>query len=263
MRFVSDGLDVDRADNTPLQVLAAGLPRCATSSLQAALESQHLNCHPCMHMAHIAPHADRGDILLEAFQEPNRERRHKLLHRIFDGFRATSDFPGCTVIDDLMDMYPDAKIVLNLRPGGGDSWAESIKLLSWAKTRSYQVLTFLWKTDRNMHAMWIWYMEYCQKKFGLAEHEMFTAKHYEAHNAWVRAEAAKRGREVLEHEPKDGWGPICALLGKETPLNEPYPHRNDAAEIKMVTRVLYARGIVSWLAVIGATYGMARWLGFA
>ncbi|KAJ6105005.1 hypothetical protein N7486_003694 [Penicillium sp. IBT 16267x] len=262
MRFLSDDLAVDRDNKAPLQVLAAGLPRCATSSLQAAFESQYLNCHPCMHMAHIAPHADRGDLLLEALKEPNRERRHKLLHEIFDGFQATSDFPGCTVIDDLMDMYPDAKIVLNLRPGGGDSWEKSIKLLSWANNRSYYALTFLWKTDRNLHAMWGWYTKYAMKKFGLAEHEIYTAKHYEAHNAWVRVEAAKRGRKVLEHEPKDGWGPLCALLGKEAPEDEPYPHRNDAAEIRMISRVLYARGIVSWLVVIGATYGTVRWLGF-
>ncbi|KAJ5919403.1 hypothetical protein N7466_010346 [Penicillium verhagenii] len=259
MRFLSDTLVVDPTTKPTMQVLGAGLPRCATSSMQAAMESEQINCHPSMHMAHIAPNIARSNLVLQAMQEPNTERRQKLLYELFDGFQATSDFPGCAVIDDLMDMYPDAKIVLNLRPGGGPSWVKSIKALHWAKDTSYYVLTFLWKTDRNLHAMWLIYVQMCMRKFGLAEDEVFTTKHYDAHNAWVHAEATRRGREVLEHEPKDGWEPICQFLGKETPENEPYPHRNDAAEVRMIKRILYARGIVSWLVLIGTTYGAARW----
>ncbi|CAI7612755.1 unnamed protein product [Penicillium glandicola] len=259
MRFVSDDLIVDRTAKAPMQVLGAGLPRCATSSMQAAMESEHINYRPSMHMAHIAPHVDRSNTVLLAMRESNTERRQKLLHQIFDGFQATSDFPGCAFIDDLMDMYPEAKIVLNLRPGGGSSWEKSIRMLYWAKETSYYVLTFLWKTDRNLHAIWLLYVQSCMRNFGLTEEEVFTEKHYDAHNAWVHAEAAKRGREVLEHEPKDGWEPLCTFLGKETPENEPYPHRNDASEIRMVKWILYTRGIVSWLVVVGTTYGVTRW----
>ncbi|KAJ5772585.1 hypothetical protein N7520_003114 [Penicillium odoratum] len=261
MRFISDELVINRDDKAPLQVLGVGLPRCATSSMQAAMESKYINYHPCMHMAYIAPHAGRGDILLEALREPNTERRHKLLHQIFDGFHATSDFPGCAVIEDLMDMYPDAKIVLNKRPGGGNSWAKSIAAMTYMKDWPFYAITFLWKTDRNLHAFWHLYMDLCMKKYGLEKHELFTAKHYDAHNAWVLAEAAKRGREVLEHEPQDGWEPLCKFLGKEVPENEPYPHLNDAAEIRKITRILYGRGILSWIALIGVTFGTAKWIG--
>ncbi|KAJ5083307.1 hypothetical protein N7456_012734 [Penicillium angulare] len=263
MRFIGDDLVIDRNDKSPLQVLCAGLPRCATSSIQAALESQFVGLQPCMHMAYVVPHADRSDILLKAIQERDVEKRRKLLYLIFDGFQATADFPGCAFIDDLMDMYPDAKIILNKRPGGGESWAKSIAILSWAATSTYYAITFLWKTDRNLHNMWIAYMEICREKFGFTQEELFTAKHYAVHNAWVHAEAAKRGREVLEYEPVDGWGPICGLVGKEAPKDEPFPHRNDASEIRTLTKVLYARGVVSWLVLAGVTYGAVRWLGIA
>lgn len=261
MRFLSGNLDINKEDKAPLQVLCAGLPRCATSSLQAALESEHIGLNPCMHMAHVIPHPDRSDILLEAMKETNTARRHKLLHQLFDGFQATADFPGCGFIDDLMDMYPDAKIVLNKRPGGGEDWAKSIQLLSWAASPAYYAITFLWKTDRNLHHLWVSYLEGSGERVGISREDMLTAKHYEAHNAWVRAEAAKRGREVLEFEPGEGWGPLCALAGKEAPKDEPYPHRNDASEIRFLRRVLYVRGVVSWLALIGGTYGAARWFG--
>lgn len=260
MRFLSDTVVVDRTDQTPMQVLGAGLPRCATSSIQAALESQYIGLTPCMHFAHIAPNAGRGDILLDALRENDTARRHKLLHKLFDGFLATTDFPGAMLMDDLMDMYPDAKIVLNKRPGGGRQWEQSIKVLSWGGSPVYYALCYLWKTDRNIYTMWHSAMERFQSKLGITADEVWTAKHYDAHNAWIHAEAAKRGREVFEFEPQDGWESLCAFIGKEAPKDEPFPHRNDASEIRMLARILYARGVISWLALGGWVFGTVRWL---
>ena len=63
MRFVSDDRVVDRgANKRKMAVIAAGLPRCATSSLQKALESDVIGCYPSMHMAHVVPHPDRGRV---------------------------------------------------------------------------------------------------------------------------------------------------------------------------------------------------------
>lgn len=260
MRFLNDKVIVNQNERAPIQVLGAGLPRCATSSLQVVLESQHIGLAPCMHFAHIAPNANRGDLLLAALREKDTARRQKLLHKLFDGFLATTDFPGSILMDDLMDMYPDAKIVLNKRPGGGRSWPQSMRLLSFPASPVFYAVCFLWKTDRNMRAMWYEILDRCQSKLGLTADELLTEKHYDAHNAWIHAEAAKRGREVLEFEPRDGWEPLCAFLGKKAPKNEPFPHRNDANEVRMIVRILYARGLISWLVLGGVVYGTVRWL---
>ncbi|OAA71665.1 hypothetical protein LEL_08900 [Akanthomyces lecanii RCEF 1005] len=260
MRFFSNTVTVDPADRTSLRVLAAGLPRCATSSMQTAFDSKHLGLAPCMHFAHIAPNPQRGDIVLAALREENTERRHKLLYTLFNGFLAASDMPPCVFADDLMDMYPDAKIVLNKRPGGGHKWVPSMQLLTFAASPVYRALCFLWKTDRNVAAMWDEIEVVNKKKLGLKSDELWTAKHYDAHNAWVHAEAAKRGRDVLEFEPQDGWEPLCTLLGQPTPKDEPFPHRNDASEVRMIVRILYLRGAISWLALAAAVYGVTKWL---
>ncbi|CAL5872876.1 uncharacterized protein PFLUO_LOCUS7145 [Penicillium psychrofluorescens] len=259
MRLLNDDVVVDRNDRAPMQLLCAGLPRCATSSMQAALESQYIGLTPCMHFAHIAPNADRGDTLLAALREKDTAPRQKLLHKLFDGFQATTDFPGSMLMDDLMDMYPDAKIVLNKRPGGGRRWEQSMKVLSWAGSPVYYTLCFLWKTDRNLSAMWFKILERCQSQLGLSADEVLTAKHYDAHNAWIHALAVKRGREVFEFEPQDGWESLCAFIGKEAPKDEPFPHRNDASEVRMISRILYARGLISWLVLGGVMFGTVRW----
>lgn len=252
MRFLSD----DRVVNTgagarTLQVIGAGLPRCATSSLQAALESNVFCLSPCMHMAHISPHADREQLTIDAMRERDTARRHKILHTLFDGYAATTDFPGIMFLDDLMDMYPDAAIVLNQR-ANGRVWAQSIEnSLAFFGSLPYLAACFLWKTDRlhwriHQEASAVWY-----RRFG--EREMFTEKMYNKYNDWVRVEAKKRGREVLEWRAGDGWAPLCKFLGKPPPTDgRSFPHLNDAATVTMVKRVLIARGLVSW-AALGAS----------
>ncbi|KAJ6788378.1 hypothetical protein PWT90_04638 [Aphanocladium album] len=260
MRFLRSTVSTDAVENTPLQVLAAGLPRCATSSMQTALESPYIGLAPCMHFAHVAPSTRRGDIVLAALREKNTERRHKLLRSLLNGFPAAADMPVCVFADDIMDMYPEAQIVLNRRPGGGHKWVPSIQLLKFAESPVYRALCYLWKTDRNVSAIWDEAGVYISQKLGLRMDELWTAKHYDAHNAWVHAEAAKRGRDVLDFEPRDGWQALCTFLGKTGPKDEAFPHLNDAAEIRMIIRILYARGAVSWLVLGAAIYGVTRWL---
>jgi hypothetical protein len=103
--------------------------------------------------------------------------------------------------------------------------------------------------------MWQGVMERCQSKLDLAADELLTPKHYIAHNVWVHAEAAKRGREVFEFEPQYGWVSLCAFISKEAPKNVPFPYRNDAAEIQMIVQILY----ILWLALGGVVLGIVRW----
>ncbi|KAA8642716.1 sulfotransferase family protein [Aspergillus tanneri] len=52
---------------------------------------------------------------------------------------------------------------------------------------------------------------------------------FAAHYDQVRVAAQKRGREVLEFEVQDGWGPLCQFLRKEAP-DKPFPHVNEEPE---------------------------------
>ncbi|KAL7938784.1 hypothetical protein V8C35DRAFT_328727 [Trichoderma chlorosporum] len=232
MRFLSNTMGPDRQALGPqMQVIGAGLPRCATSLLQAAFESPHLGYFPCMHMAHVMPSNERAEIILEAMQERDRQKRHALLHKIFDGYKATADFPGFWFIDDLMDMYPDAVLVLNQRRGGDESWLQSWNnSLAFFRTWTYLLLCLPVKNDR-LH----WYLHY----------------------KYVLDEAEKRNRKVFIWTAEDGWESLCKFLGKDVPKNEPFPWVNDTAAMKFIQRILIARGIASWLAIFGGAY--AAW----
>ena len=105
MRFVDDDRVVDPTSGIQMQVIAAGFARCATSSLQAAFEND-LGLGPSMHMGHVAPHVDRLKYCVAALLEEDKAKRQAILHKLFDGYAASCDFPGFTFVDDLIEMYP-------------------------------------------------------------------------------------------------------------------------------------------------------------
>jgi hypothetical protein len=266
VRFLSDTRVVNQDEGSRrMAAIAAGLPRCATSSVQAALESATVGFAPSMHMAHIAPHADREQMVIDAMLEEDRERRHKLLHRLFDGYGATSDFPGVMFVDDLMDMYPDAVVILNQRKSG-QVWADSINnSLVFFGSKTYLFIAFLIQTDRLHYQMHQVAYKFWKKKFGVERSELFTAKFYEIYNNWVRQEAAKRGKRLLEFQVENGWKPLCEFLGKTPPTADvPFPRLNDQRTMNIIKTIIIGRGLLAWSGLAATLYAVSvftrRWL---
>lgn len=75
-------------------------------------------------VAEVAPHVDRLERVIACMLEPDAKIRQKMLRPLFDGYASTADFPGIVFIDDLMDMYPDALIILNQR-NDAEAWVTS------------------------------------------------------------------------------------------------------------------------------------------
>jgi len=59
--------------------------------------------------------------------------------------------------------------------------------------------------------------------------EAATKAAYERHNAEVRASVA--ASQLVDWQPANGWGPICARLGMPVP-DEAFPHTNTRAEMR-------------------------------
>ncbi|PNY26397.1 Uncharacterized protein TCAP_03670 [Tolypocladium capitatum] len=257
MILVTDSINPDQSSKGPrIRVIGAGLPRCATSSLRAALEMPNVGYFPCMHMAHVTPHSSRSQMIVDAMLEEDRHNRRKLLHKIFDGYEATTDFPGCWFIDDLMDMYPDAPLILNQRHGGGAAWFKSFQgSLGFFQTWTYYLLCFPIKSDRLHWTMHQIARRRSVEKFGVG----LSPEFYDVYQDFVQLEAEKRGRRVLIWRAGDGWGPLCQFLDKEVPKDEPFPWVNDSATMTTVKKVLMMRGILSWAAILGGAYTAWRY----
>jgi hypothetical protein len=52
----------------------------------------------------------RGQRWLAAWDTQDKGKRQTLIREILSHYQATVDFPGSLFVDDLIDMYPEAKV---------------------------------------------------------------------------------------------------------------------------------------------------------
>ena len=229
----------------PVQLIAAGLPRCATTTLKEVFENNNLLAvGPTMHMSRCLPSPPTMRLVHDALCEKNTQKRRAMLHELFDGCAATADFPGHLFIEDLIEMYPDAKVVLNVRKGAGD-WETSMKstlapFMSW----QYRVAGFWSPSDYWHYRCEVEWQRFVKEKFGA---DNFWSKGvYDAHNEWVKRVCRENGKEVLVWEPSMGWGPLCEFLGKKEPLM-PIPRTNDRAKMEKIVGWRIRIGLKVWM----------------
>ena len=74
--------------------------------------------------------------------EPDKARRQAILRPLFDSYEVTADYPSCILMDDLLEMYPQAKLVFNVREEGAEVWQRSIQsTLSWFSSTAFHIAT--------------------------------------------------------------------------------------------------------------------------
>jgi hypothetical protein len=198
-----------------LRVIGAGLGRTGTLSLKAALE--RLGFAPCFHMIEVLRTPERGRRWLE--KTPNGEHDWDA---IFQGYRATVDWPAAAFWRELSVRYPDAKVLLSVRDA--DRWYESVM------NTIYPVMQQGPPEDapRSLHDFHDRVVALIfERTFGGRLADRAHAKRvFEAHNqAVVDAIPAPR---LLVYRAGDGWGPLCRFLGTPVPA-EDFPHLNDTA----------------------------------
>lgn len=205
-----------------LQIIGAGFGRTGTDSMRQAL--QMLGFGPCYHMYEVLP-------------SPERTEQWKAISKgaaanwdqVFDGYRATVDWPAAFFWRELAEHYPHAKILLTLRDA--DSWFASME-----KT----ILTVLRerKIDTIGHEL------VTRRVFGGELHDRdHIIAAYKRNTAEVQA--AFGPDRLLTYNIGDGWEPLCDFLGVEVP-SEPYPHANQPGSFHAnVTRLAAAREVKS------------------
>jgi hypothetical protein len=140
-------------------------------------------------------------------------------HAFFDGWSAVVDWPAAAVWDDVAAAFPDAPVLLSTR-ASADEWYRS------ASRTIFHVDTGGAMPD------WQAMTEEMFRRFSPDHLDEDAAKAaYERHNAAVRA--AVPADRLVEWQPADGWGPLCAALGVPVP-DEPFPVTNTTAEFRQM-----------------------------
>src|SRR5476651_2667953 len=182
-----------------LAVIGPGFGRTGTLSLKQALEM--LGFGPCHHMEEVFAHPE---------QVPHwhavAARNPVVWDDVFAGYRSQVDWPGAHSWRELADAYPQAKIVLSVRP-------EEL----WWKSFSATIGTLLDAPDevplpphiRTMMGVGIELIQ--AQTFGcpLADRDGALAA-YRKRIADVRAAIAPE--RLLVFDVAEGWVPLCGFL---------------------------------------------------
>jgi hypothetical protein len=192
-----------------LKVIGAGLPRTGTLSLKFAL--QRLGFGRCYHMTEFILHPEHSPLWAGAVDG------RADWDRLFHGYQATADFPGCLFWRELADHFPHAKVVLGVR--SPESWFESLsQTVGMASHRAALSESPLGTVLVQMRA---------RGGFTQARESMIQV--YERHVAAVKAGLPPE--RLLVYEARHGWEPLCAFLGVPIP-DSPFPHVNSRAEAR-------------------------------
>ncbi len=190
-----------------LRVVGAGWGRTGTFSLKLALET--LLGAPCYHMREVFNHPEQVPIWHNAAlgTMPN-------WNTFFADYAAAVDGPAARFWPELIDVFPDALVLLSIRDPEA-WWNSSSKTVfkvgsrhsdeHWAMIQAVRAARGLPNTqDRDV-----------------------AIRAFEAHNAQVQ-ETVPSDR-LLVWQPGDGWGPICKALDLPIP-DEPFPRSNTKEE---------------------------------
>jgi hypothetical protein len=204
-----------------MKLIGAGLPRTGTLSQKIALEM--LGLAPCYHMVNVLGMLDETERWRQVLHE------QLSIDEIFGDFEATVDWPGSFFTEDLIEVYPDAKVLLSVR--SGESWARSMRDTIWGVLYGDTFIRHVSEAWRSIEPRWDAYMSLMDemwKSSGLMEDENTTAAYMS--DAMIRYnEAVKRtvpADRLLVWSVADGWEPLCEFLGVAVP-DEPLPHAND------------------------------------
>jgi len=202
-----------------MKLIGAGLPRTATTTQMIAFEMLGL---PCYHMRDMM--SDRANAVPQwrAALEGNGP-----WDELVQGKESVVDWPGSYHWRELMDVYPDAKVLLSVR--SPESWVESmnntISQIFVGDTLMHHLARAQYHVDPDF-AAWIDVMSDMWDASGVTvggDDQKMASTMEEWNQKVIDAVPADR---LLVWHPKDGWEPICELLDLEVP-DGPVPNVND------------------------------------
>jgi hypothetical protein len=215
-----------------LKVIGAGFGRTGTLSLKTALEE--LGFGRCYHM-------------VEILRRPSHMQHwSRIMHggtadweTVFQGYQSAVDWPVAAYYRELMDVYPEAKVILTVRDP--HSWHRSIMTTIYQARRQLVIrLTRVFPPlYRFMNAMehTVWHGVFQNK----VEDKAHAMEVFQTHIEEVKRVVPSE--RLLVFEARQGWEPLCSFLQVPVPGDKPYPHRHRG---DLVRNLLRYTGIMNY-----------------
>lgn len=205
----------------PLQVIGAGYFRTGTLSTKRALEQ--LGFGPCYHMEEVFK---AGDAHVKFWSDVHAGKSVDF-REFFSEYQATTDFPACAYYRELMEAFPDAKVIVTVRDPSDwhRSCMQTVYRFShgWPAYVLWLYLPFVRRRLNMIQSIWDVYFG---GQFSNAE---ITKARFIAHIEQVKSIVP--ANKLLIFNVAEGWEPLCRFLQVPIPAT-PFPNSNDSVDFE-------------------------------
>lgn len=241
-----------------LLVIGAGLPRTGTSSFTEALKILLQGpVHHCGTQVALGPEKDVlgwMDVLRQTPIESEADRKlvSQKLKKLTDGHVAITDAPGCVFVEELMALYPDAKVICTSRDREG--FVKSMATTRAAATQSFLRFSLFWLPSLRYFPDYAdclrrrWFELYGPVQAG--KNYVESGQVWDKHMDYLLRVVPKE--KLIIYDVKDGWEPLCQALNVPVPKNVDFPRINDSKAMEAFAKEHIRRGLSRWAMFFGA-----------
>ena len=207
-----------------MKLIGAGFGRTGTASLQVALDT--LGFGPCYHMLEVFKNPDHV-----AFWDRAARGEKVDFASFFENWTSTVDWPGAAFYRELLEIYPDARVLLSVRDP--DRWYTSCRNTIYPASTgkppfaaspppvpdradaAFTPPTFIQRL--------IWSNTFHDR---FEDHD-YAIQIFNQHNADVQQHVPPK--QLLVFDVNEGWEPLCHFLEVPVPRDQDFPRLNDTA----------------------------------
>jgi Sulfotransferase domain len=250
--------------NVSLKVIGVGMSRTGTTSFGAAL--QHLLHGPVYHggtQLLRSPESHIKQWIEVCRHTPCKSRTDRAfvmdnVEEILSGFVGCTDLPALAYVEELMEIFPNAKVICTVRDP--DKWWASMEPM--VKKGNLTLLTWIFAPLRTLRCFREFHDVMDDGRFGEiyfrpGEEKKPSRKTYDRHIEHLKAVVPKD--KLFFFDVRDGWEPLCRILDVPVPKGVEFPKLNDAQAIEVFMKESVRRGLMAW-AGIGLTAAAATWV---
>ena len=239
-----------------MQVICGGLPRTGTASFSEALSI--LLKGPVYHGGtQMTIGAETNvvgwiDVLEHCPIESEADRKQVMekVKKLTSGYVAMTDTPAHLFIEELMDIYPDAKVVCTTRDP--DRWVESIEKLAKTSLQGFLRFALFWLPGLRYFPDYIEALNAGRwgELYGRSEENLpiYDRRVWSRHMEYLSRTVPKD--KLIFFDVKDGWKPLCHALELPVPEGIEFPNINDGEAADRFAKKQIQRGVLRWAVVI-------------
>ena len=234
-----------------MDIIVAGWGRTGTRSLKFALS--HLLNKPSYHMQNILLNKNEAKKWNNFFITKSKKIDWDA---IYSNYGACLDFPSCNYYKELMEYYPNSKVILTTRDS--KSWIKS-----WNVLENQVLNSFTFKFMARIPYTSFYLQKKIHNELIIGKHGVFRGKGSDKDRMNLFEEWNQSvinyvpNDRLLVYHPKEGWEPLCNFLDLPTPDIQ-YPHLNKTKNMghmsRFINSMFFIITVLSLIVLMGLLY---------